>query len=683
MVVAEQLLEDGDEDLEFPEGGGFELQEGDEMDEEKPPDLDLISLAEVEAETVKTEVTRLVEMGVLRPAGPDNKPDELTTLSTKMVFDWRWRQDTWKRRARLVARDYAWCDPFRTDVYAPAGAQSMTRIVPLIAQINKWKLISCDIKDAYLMRPQPRSVKVVLDNKIAAKLGIEKDWILGRILPGQREGAAEWYKHLKGTLMEAGLLSSPEVPTIWTNVTKTVVALIHVDDLVMAGVTEELDKVIAHLKTKYNLAVEEGNKLSFLKRSIEIEDNVVKIRPNKKYIEGLVKLLGGVKRRTTPGEITINDTELTDPKEIQKFRSAVGALLYIASDRPDVQFQIKELAGRIQTPTRGAMETLVRLVGYMVNTEDYHVVLDGHDPGRSFRSRAEGLSSTPAYADSEKIWLVEVACDSDWSGNKTTRASTSYGSIYVGGNWIFSFSRTQRNITLSSTEAEYVALVGGCSEGLLVKAVLVDGPVALKVYCDNNAAVAIANKEGVGRVKHLDGRLLWLQQRQGRDLELRRVDTLTNPADIGTKVLPGKRVKLLLKLMGFNNDWEDLGCHEFAEEKIKKETRERLKAVRKVVYREGLGEEGRTSTLTNQVAKRLMRLTLGALLFDAGEALGQSSNQYSVVVETSTSWTSTMVIFILCYVVVFLLAAVVLLLKVMASMNKKVGMAKKIMANIW
>ena len=229
----------------------------------------------------------------------------------------------------------------------------------------------------------------------------------------------------------------------------------------------------------------------------------------------------------------------------------------------------------------------------------------------------------------------------------------------MGGNWIINFSRTQRNITLSSIEAEYVALVGECSEGLLVKAVfefLVRGPVALKVYCDNNAAVAIQTR--------LDGRLLWLQQCQGRDLELRRIDTLTNPADIGIKVLEGKRVKFLLKLMGFNNDWEDLGAQEFEEERTKKETKETLKAVRKAVYSEGLGGERPTSAMMNQVAKRLMRLTVGALLFDAGEALGQSSNQCLVVADASMLWTSSTTFLLLSCMVVFLLLTVVLLLRV-------------------
>jgi len=70
--------------------------------------------------------------------------------------------------------------------------------------------------------------------------------------------------------------------------------------------------------------------------------------------------------------------------------------------------------------------------------------------------------------------------------------------------------------------------------------------------------MAIAAKEGVCKVKNLSGRLLWVQQRQGRDFQLRRLDTTTNVVDTGTKTLPGRRMQLLLYLMGFSDDWEEL-----------------------------------------------------------------------------------------------------------------------------
>ena len=520
---------------------------------------------------------------------------------------------------------------------------------------------------------------MVLSAELAGRLGVAREWMLGKVLPGQREGAAVWFHTLKATLKEGDLIQCPESPTVWSNSSKTLALMTHVDDMVMTGEETELERIENFLKQKFKLAVEGGSNLSFLKRSIEIVDGTTKIRSNSKYIEGLVNLFHGVKRRRTPGEVIINNEPLVDEAEIQKYRSAVGTLLYVSGDRPDTQFFIKELASKLQTPTKGSMQSLVNLIGYMVSTKDYHLVMTGTNPSRSFRHRAEGLSDAPWHEEKKGIWLLEVATDSDWSGNRETRSSTSCGSIYLGGNWIHSYSRTQKLITLSSTEAEFVALVGGASEGLLLKAViqhLVNGEVELKLFGDNTASIALASKDGVGKLKHVSGRLLWIQQRQQLgDLQLRRVDTLTNPSDLGTKVLSGKRVKLLLFLCGFANDWNDLGWDEWREEKLKKETREKIKAVRKIVDAEMVETDVRQgSTMVNQLAKRLMRLTLGALLLSGGEALGlpsQSSMQCLVAVETTTlssPLTTTMLV-----TVVFVLVGVIgVLLRIMHVMHLRI-----------
>ena len=671
VVVAGELLEDGDMDMEFPD---------------RPPDLSPDELTEVENQAAELEIKRLIDMGVLRTPRAGEDLSSTPTLTTRLVCDWRVREGTWQRRARLVARDFNWLDPNRSDTFAPTGTQSTMRLVPALSQLKQWKMMVADVKDAYLNCEQPKNVKVVLGADLASRLGVAREWMLGKVLPGQREGAAVWFNTLKATLKDGGLLQCAEAPTVWTNREKTLALMIHVDDMVMTGEDEELEKVEAFLKKKFQLKVESGTQLSFLKRSIEVVDGVTKVKVNEKYIEGLVNLFPGVKRRKTPGDIIIDNEPLTNDIDIQKYRSAVWTLLYVSGDRPDTQFFIKELAAKLQVPTRGSMSSLLNLIGYMVTTKDIHVEMTGTDPGRSFRYRAEGLTTAPTYVEKDGIWLIEVATDSDWSGHKETRSSTSCGSMYLGGIWIHSYSRTQKNITLSSSEAEFVALVGGASEGLFIKAVvehLVDGKVELKVLGDNTASIAIAARDGVCRLKHVSGRLLWIQQRQQRgELQLRRIDTVTNVADMGTKVLAGRRVRMLLHLCGFQNDWGDLGVAEFEEEKYKKDAREKIKAVRKIVHAEVLDTPTReNSTLVNQVAKRLMRLTLGALLLSGGEALSlphQSSAQCLVAMDTTSSslpWTTTMLVTL----VFILVVTIIVLIKIMHVMHLRIEATREAM----
>ena len=184
---------------------------------------------------------------------------------------------------------------------------------------------------------------------------------------------------------------------------------------------------------------------------------------------------------------------------------------------------------------------------------------------------------------------------------------TSAGCIFLAGNWIHSYARTQKNSTLSSTEAEYVALVSGASEGLLLKAAiehLTGEPVKLVVYGDNSSSLATAQNKGVGKLKHLSGRLLWLQQRQGRDLDLRKLDTMTNPADIGTKALGGKRVHMLLFMMGFTDNSGELGKEEFEAERMKQDQKKRLQEVRRMVFvEEGAPEKSTVKSACKEIVE--------------------------------------------------------------------------------
>eukprot|EP00435_Cladocopium_sp_Y103_P051172 s3272_g15.t2 len=118
------------------------------------------------------------------------------------------------------------------------------------------------------------------------------------------------------------------------------------------------------------------------------------------------------------------------------------------------------------------------------------------------------------------------------------------------------------------------------AEGLGIAAFprhVVNEAAELKVFANHNAIVDMASREGeVGRRRHLDGRFLWSQQRNNRGFQLRRVGTISNPADWGQKTLEGNRMKFLLNLSGFTNDMEDLGYYELVEEILNKENQEKI-----------------------------------------------------------------------------------------------------------
>ena len=134
--------------------------------------------------------------------------------------------------------------------------------------------------------------------------------------------------------------------------------------------------------------------------------------------------------------------------------------------------------------------------------------------------------------------LVEVYPDSDWAGCPRTRKSTSGGVVVGGGGVVKTWSSTQATHALSSGEAEYYVAVRAAAEGLGMVALMRDLGWAprLRIYVGSSAAKSVASRVGLGRLRHLEVKFLWLQDAvRQRRLELRKVRGDSNPADWLTK----------------------------------------------------------------------------------------------------------------------------------------------------
>ena len=145
-----------------------------------------------------------------------------------------------------------------------------------------------------------------------------------------------------------------------------------------------------------------------------------------------------------------------------------------------------------------------------------------------------------------------VFSDSNWAGCRDTRKSTSGAALMHGGHLLKSFSRTQSNIALSSAEAELYATVTAASEGMGLTAMAKDygKEMVTKMQVDATAAIGIAERKGLGKVRHLDTQALWIQDAvRRRRIHLEKVLGTENPADLLTKHLDQKSLdKMLAKV---------------------------------------------------------------------------------------------------------------------------------------
>lgn len=159
---------------------------------------------------------------------------------------------------------------------------------------------------------------------------------------------------------------------------------------------------------------------------------------------------------------------------------------------------------------------------------------------------------------SDEITLTGYV-DADWAGDTSDRKSTSGYLFFLSGGAISWTSRKQLSVTLSSTEAEYVAAAQASQEVIWLRQLLTDlgqpqlGPT--EIYEDNQGCLVLAHMEGVNsRTKHIDVKFHFLRDLQEQGLlELLYCPTEDMTADILTKPLTAERHSRLTKKIGLTD----------------------------------------------------------------------------------------------------------------------------------
>ena len=105
--------------------------------------------------------------------------------------------------------------------------------------------------------------------------------------------------------------------------------------------------------------------------------------------------------------------------------------------------------------------------------------------------------------------VITAFSDSDWAGDVDTRRSTTGFVISCGGPIVW-HSRQQSTVSLSTSEAEYIAM-SECARfiqwirNILIELRLVEPEMTIPLYCDNRSAVAQVLHDSIStRVRHVD-----------------------------------------------------------------------------------------------------------------------------------------------------------------------------------
>ena len=260
----------------------------------------------------------------------------------------------------------------------------------------------------------------------------------------------------------------------------------------------------------------------FLGRVIERTARGYSVEANPNYIRNVINVLGLEEARPvmTPSVKRTPTTESLVELEGERratHRTVVGKLLHMCQERADVIYSVKETARKITGPTGSDEMNLKRIVRYLKGAPSAKSLIEITTPSK----------------------FVNVKTDSDLGlGQATTCKSTNGGVVQWRNATLTAWSRTQQTVSLSSAEAELYAFTTGVAKGMVTKHLLQElGPeVILMNHADSQSAKAWASKRGLGRMKHVMLKYMYVQDVVKKKLtNLAYINTKQNKPDLMTK----------------------------------------------------------------------------------------------------------------------------------------------------
>ena len=115
----------------------------------------------------------------------------------------------------------------------------------------------------------------------------------------------------------------------------------------------------------------------------------------------------------------------------------------------------------------------------------------------------------------------------------------------VGSSTVIHWARGQPVIAMSSGEAEFYSIVSLISELIALQSFCLDWnfQFGIGVNSDATAAMAMSQRRGLGRAKHIDTQHLWLQEAvKEKRLTVAKVGMNANTADMFTKQLAERKM---------------------------------------------------------------------------------------------------------------------------------------------
>jgi len=362
---------------------------------------------------------------------------------------------------------------------------------------------------------------------------------LKKALYGLKQAPRAWYNRIETYFLKEGFQKCPYEHTLFIKIEdggKMLIVSLYVDDLIYTG-----NNTIMFESFKKSMMAEfEMSDLGMMHYFLGIE--VVRSSSGifisqKKYVRGILDRfqMKDCNPVNTPIWVWFEAKQRWWGKKVDDtlYKQIVGSLKYLKATRPDIMHDISVISRYMECPSEIHLLAAKRIFRYLQGTKEC------------------GLF----YKKGEKSDLFGFT-DSDYAGDSDDRKSTS-GYVFIMGTWAVSWSsKKQPIVTLSTTEAEFVAATACACQAIWLKKILnelhfkEDGPT--QIYCDSSLAIKLSKNPVLhGRSKHIDVKYHFLVDLTNDEvINLIYCRSEDQIADILTKPLKFPAFQKFRKLLG-------------------------------------------------------------------------------------------------------------------------------------
>ena len=465
-------------------------------------------------------------------------PEGRKTIGCRWVFKRKYKEDgsIERYKARLVAKGYS--QRYGVDyheTFSPVVRFDTLRTLLSFAVQNNLLIDQMDVTTAFLNGYLDEEIYMEQPPGYAEKGKENLVCKLKRSLYGLKQSPRCWNQRFTAYLQGLGFERCESDYCVFVKKDPLILITVYVDDLVlMTENSLQMQQLKSDLIKEFKM-IDMGPLHYILGVAVKQTEDGLHLN-QEAYIDNMLRKfkLEDAKTVAMPADpnVVLCKNDGSQSVDQKNYQSMIGSLLYAAlATRPDIQFAVGACSRYNSCPTQTHLTAAKRIVRYLKGTKTKGL----------FYKR--GSSELVGYADA------------DFARDIDDRISTSGYVFMLSGASISWFSGKQRTVSLSTANAEYIALSEAAREGLFLKQMFSEIGVEIGtvlIMQDNQATISMTrNPVHHKRSKHIDIKYHFVRNEVARkNIKLQYCDSKSMIADVLTKPLPRDCFQRLSESMG-------------------------------------------------------------------------------------------------------------------------------------